>query len=85
MIGCLESCQWRIIGREIGSAERWNRVGGDFNTLMTVNRNTCSYWRVTGNKVRWVEFRLWVTLVTNRRGQCMINDMHTVMFQKDFV
>lgn len=47
---------------------------------MKVNRNTCSYGGIAGNKIRWVEFRLRVTLVAGRRDRYVINDMHTVIF-----
>lgn len=67
-LGSLGSCPWRIIGTDTGSALRWKRVGGDVNMWMTVNRSTCSCGGVADNKMRWVEFRLRVTLVAVRRG-----------------
>lgn len=52
---------------------------------MTVNRSTCSYGGVADNKIRWVEFRLRVTLVAVEGDQYVIDYMHTGIFLKDFV
>ena len=78
-LGNLENCQWRIKNIEIECTERWERVGGDFNMLMTVNRNMFIWGSNIIRSDGWGSHfgLLWWQA---EGDQYMMSDMHATIF-----